>query len=49
MARCAKFFAVTFMAVMFCGMIPRADAQVAIGVGHRHHHRRHHHYHHRHR
>jgi len=47
MARLAKFFAVMVMAVMFSGMIPQANAQVVVSVGHRHHRRHHRHYHHR--
>jgi hypothetical protein len=48
MARLAKYFAVMVMAVMFSGMIPQANAQVVVRIGHRHH-RRHHHYYRHHR
>ena len=47
MARFAKFFAVTVIAVMFSGMIPQANAQVVVRIGHRHH--RHYYYRHGHR
>jgi hypothetical protein len=48
MARLSRFFAVLFSVVMLAGMIPQANAQIVVRVGHARHYR-HHHYRHGHR
>jgi len=47
MSRLARSFVLFFAAVTFAGMIPQANAQVVVKIGHRHH--RHYYYRHGHR
>jgi hypothetical protein len=47
MAKFARFFVLLTSAVFFAGMVPQANAQVVVRVGHRHHH--HYYYRHGHR